>query len=96
MHRVPFPTGLVMEQRGFTYGTVLCADAQDVQMHNDCISISPFKFVLICSGDTKASAWVYKSSSGMWGNIVSIATNDHVLGLKPEILIGSILVLVAY
>ncbi|KAM0848362.1 hypothetical protein ACQ4PT_054431 [Festuca glaucescens] len=91
--RVPFPPGLGNAETDTFWdwhAAVLCADAEDGHVHGDCFS-SPFKLVLTCGGDTQASACLYESSSGAWGNIASTPTTDEILPIRPSILIRNAL-----
>ncbi|VAI41222.1 unnamed protein product [Triticum turgidum subsp. durum] len=92
-HRMSFPPGLHEtegEKFWVWHAAVLCADAEDGHVHGDCFS-SPFKLVLVCSGRTQASACLYESLSGVWGNIVLTMTTEAILQFRPSILIGNAL-----
>lgn len=69
---------------------MLCTSVEDGHVHGDCFS-NPFKFVLIFNRDTDASACVYESTSGVWGDIVSVVTKKVISPLRPSILIGNVL-----
>uniref|UniRef100_A0ACD6AA69 Uncharacterized protein n=1 Tax=Avena sativa TaxID=4498 RepID=A0ACD6AA69_AVESA len=97
-HRVPFPPGLQNTATDTFWGwhaAVVCVDAEDGHVHGDCFS-SPFKLVLMCGGDTQASACLYESVSSTWGNIVSMPTTDEILRIRPRVLIGNALCWLLY
>lgn len=91
--RVPFPPGLGNAETDTFWdwhAAVLCVDPEDGHVHGDCFS-SPFKLVLTCGGDTQASACLYESKSGAWGNIASTPTTDEILPIRPSVLIRNAL-----
>lgn len=88
-HRVPFPPGLRNNGRECVWrwnAAVLCADAEDGHLHDDCFS-SPFKLVLVRSELTQTFACLYESVSGAWGNIVSVVTTHVIHPMRPNILV---------
>uniref|UniRef100_A0ACD5Y9F4 Uncharacterized protein n=3 Tax=Avena sativa TaxID=4498 RepID=A0ACD5Y9F4_AVESA len=90
-HRFNFPPGLNIERLNWSWhAAVLCVDTQDGHVHGDCFS-SPFKVVLICGGYKQASAWLYESASGVWGNVVSTTTTDTICSRRHSVLVGNTL-----
>jgi hypothetical protein len=88
-HRVPFPPGLRNNGRECVWrwnAAVLCADAEDGHLHDDCFS-SPFKLVLVRSELTQIFACLYESVSGAWGNIVSVVTAHVIHPMRHNILV---------
>lgn len=69
---------------------VLCVDAEEGHVHGDCFS-SPFKLVLILNGETRTSACLYDSASGVWGDAVSTVARDTIDPPTPSILSGNAL-----
>ncbi|XP_051217281.1 uncharacterized protein [Lolium perenne] len=91
--RVPFPPGLGNAETDTFWdwhAAVLCVDAEDGHVHGDCFS-STFKLVLTCGGDTQASACLYESKSGAWGNIASTPTTNEIIRIRPSVLIRNAL-----
>lgn len=87
-HRVNFPPGLDNNEVAFWHASVMCADDQDGHVHGDCFS-SPFKLVLIWVVRHKqASACLYESASGVWGEIVTEIT-DQIYFISPGVLVGN-------
>uniref|UniRef100_A0ACD5ZAU5 Uncharacterized protein n=1 Tax=Avena sativa TaxID=4498 RepID=A0ACD5ZAU5_AVESA len=90
-HRFNFPPRPNIESLNWSWhAVVLCVDIQDEHVHADCFS-RPFKLVLICGGYKQASAWLYKSPSRVWGNIVSTATTDTICSRRHSVLVGNTL-----
>uniref|UniRef100_A0ACD6AKQ8 Uncharacterized protein n=1 Tax=Avena sativa TaxID=4498 RepID=A0ACD6AKQ8_AVESA len=90
-HRVPFPPGLCTNERVNAWHcdvTVLCANVEDGHVHGDCFS-SPLKLVLMCGLYTQAFAWLYESTSGLWGNIVSTASKAAILCRRTNVVTGN-------
>lgn len=69
---------------------VLCAATEDGHVHGDC-SMSPFKVVFVCNdfAEKHALSCVYESESGVWGNIISVATTYAVYDSRPGIVAGN-------
>ncbi|KAM3244420.1 hypothetical protein ACQJBY_056005 [Aegilops geniculata] len=89
---VRFPPGLCDALWGIFcnwHGAVLCADGEDRHVHGDCLS-SPFKLILIRSGDMRTFGSLYDSVSGVWGNIFSATTNS-ICSIRSSILAGNAL-----
>ncbi|KAF7027783.1 hypothetical protein CFC21_039794 [Triticum aestivum] len=89
-NHLTMPPGLNGDKWKCWNSTVLCTNVEDGHVHGDCFS-NPFKFVLIFNRDTDASACVYESTSGVWGDIVSVVTKKVISPLRPSILIGNVL-----
>ncbi|XP_044443078.1 uncharacterized protein [Triticum aestivum] len=90
-HCVAFPPGIEADDDvSRWHAAVLCVDAEDGHVHGDCFS-SPFKLVLINNGGENTFACVYKSVSGVWGDIVSLASTPRIFFTRPSVLVGNAL-----
>lgn len=86
--RVPFPPEF--NKRHVYYKGAVLSSSGDDHVHADCRLI-PFKLVLVHHTDlhdTLASACLYQSESGKWGNISSIAIPWSRLH-QPAVLVGN-------
>ncbi|XP_051220957.1 uncharacterized protein [Lolium perenne] len=76
------------------YGDVLCAAVNQGHVHGSCHS-SPFKVVLMFlsrgQDDTTATACVYSSETGAWGDIISTTDPCELFKTNPGILVGNVL-----
>jgi len=86
--RVPFPPEF--NKRHVYYKGAVLSSSGDGHVHGDCRLI-PFKLVLVHHTDlhdTLASACLYESESGKWGNISSVAIPWSRLH-QPAVLVGN-------
>uniref|UniRef100_A0ACD6A3J9 Uncharacterized protein n=1 Tax=Avena sativa TaxID=4498 RepID=A0ACD6A3J9_AVESA len=86
---VRFPPGLHHDNGviWFWHVAVMCVDAEDGHVHGDCFS-SPFKLVVVWGvQQMQVSACVYESASGVWGDIVSIASIDMLYQTGSRVLV---------
>ncbi|XBH59660.1 hypothetical protein VPH35_114362 [Triticum aestivum] len=86
LRRVTFPQSIRYKHEIFCHATVLCADPEDGHVHGDCF-LSPFKLVMVSVRDRETCACVYDSTSGVWGNILSIVTMSTNIFIRHNILV---------
>ncbi|VAI34438.1 unnamed protein product [Triticum turgidum subsp. durum] len=96
-HRVAFPPEFGdAREREILCAAVLCAAGDDDpgHVHGDC-GLSSFKLALVRGGQDHASLSVclYKSKSGLWGNVISTTKDWYTLFYwrKSSVLIGNAL-----
>ncbi|XP_044389622.1 uncharacterized protein [Triticum aestivum] len=96
-HRVAFPPEFGdAREREILCAAVLCAAGDDDpgHVHGDC-GLSSFKLALVRGGQDHASLFVclYKSKSGLWGNVISTTKDWYTLFYwrKSSVLIGNAL-----
>ncbi|CAN6351288.1 unnamed protein product [Urochloa humidicola] len=86
--RVPFPPGFI---KGHVYRAAVLSSSGDGHVHGGCPLI-PFKLVMVYHTDefqgSTASACLYESESGKWGNVSSTAI-PHLSLHQPGVLVGN-------
>uniref|UniRef100_M8BF81 F-box protein AT5G49610-like beta-propeller domain-containing protein n=1 Tax=Aegilops tauschii TaxID=37682 RepID=M8BF81_AEGTA len=95
--RVAFPTEFGnTREMDILYAAVLCAAGDDdpCHVHGDC-DLSSFKLALVRGGEDNASVSVclYKSKSGLWGNVISATKDWYTLSSRRMhgVLVGNAL-----
>jgi hypothetical protein len=94
-HHVPLPLGLRNNEgeggnKWYWHAAVLCTGAKEMPVRGDCFS-SPFKMVLLGKRFMNASACLYDSACGVWGDIVSMPITNTICHIKPNVLVGNAL-----
>jgi hypothetical protein len=89
---VPFPPRYCIYKYGLVKNAVVfCGDTEDGHVHGDC-SLSPFKVAFLWDDwkEKRAICCLYDSESGVWGDIISVATSDKICDTRPGMIVGNL------